>query len=126
MLVKVGYFLWKRIFKNKKASEQLIETVITDIILISIILITILSGVVKISDNSVHIERAKVRDFALLYDAVNIRNENFNIVYNLPASTTQYTITPNAPPLNLLLTLYPSCKIEIKEQTKQRGRKRGQ
>ena len=68
-----------KLLNNKKASEQLIETVKTDIILISLILITILTGIMKISDNTIHVERASVRDFALLYDAVNLRNENFNI-----------------------------------------------
>lgn len=88
---------------NKKASETL-EMWAVKLILVIIIALTLFYGVSKVSDNSIHVERVKVRDFALLYDVSTASQARLNIAYSIPQNYT--------------LTLSHLCKIEIMENTK--------
>lgn len=88
---------------NKKGSE-LLEIWIINLIFIAIILLIFLAGIAKISDNTIHTERSKARDFAFTYDSASQFNGKLNLIYNIPEN---YTIS-----------LSKECKIQVSEKTK--------
>lgn len=89
---------------NKKAEEQILYEMIIHLVLLALIVITIFAGIIKIKDNTLYLQREKVKDFSLLYDSLTLTKEDFKISYNLPK--------------NLVLALKPNCLIEIKEPNK--------
>lgn len=86
---------------NKKGNE-LLEIWIINLIFIGIILLIFLAGIAKISDNTIHTERSKARDFAFTYDSASQLQGKLNLIYNIPAN---YTID-----------LSKECKIQVKEK----------
>ena len=87
-----------------KKAEELLEIFIINLIFIAIILLIFLAGIAKISDNTIHTERSKARDFAFTYDSASQLQGKLNLIYNIP---TNYTIS-----------LSKECKIQIFEKTK--------
>lgn len=111
---------------NKKAIE-LLDITLVNLIFIGFILITFLVAISKISDNTIHFERAKASDLAMTYSAASIAQNNLYLVYNAPetlslalSKTCKIEVQgpeQKPPSFSLCLAYDPSTNLKLKEKT---------
>jgi hypothetical protein len=103
------------LFKNKKGSE-LVEIWVVNLVLVGLVLVIMLIGVSKVSDNSIHFQRAKARDITFTYDISTLAQGKLNLVYNTPSNLTydvdRKCIVKVIEPVKNIPSLYKCNKYE--------------
>lgn len=89
---------------NKKAMTDELEWTMVKLFLLSLIVIIIFTGIMKVQDNSINILNSKSRDLALTYSASALADGNLYLKYNLPK--------------NMTATITGDCKITLEDQVK--------
>lgn len=99
--------LFKKIIEkisNKKAMTDELEWTMVKLFLLSLIILIVFTGIMKVQDNSIHLLNSKSRDLAFTYSAASLTEGNLYLKYNIPS--------------NFTASISGDCKINLVEPVK--------